>query len=76
MASFVVWVVFIVFVVLLGLIAHNFSLSTVRWVSAISALILVCAITKYGIDHWHQGHSNAPPTNLVNAFTEGVDGAH
>jgi hypothetical protein len=34
MASFVVWVVFIVFAVLLGLIAHNFSLSTVRWVSA------------------------------------------
>jgi hypothetical protein len=74
MASFVVWVVFIVFAVLLGLIAHNFSLSTVRWVSAISALILVCVITKYGIDHWHQGHSNTPPSNLVNAFTDGADG--
>jgi hypothetical protein len=74
MASLVVWAVFIAFVVLLGLIAHNFSLSTVRWVSAISAIILVCAITKYGIDHWHQAHSNTPPSNLVNAFTDGVDG--
>ena len=74
MASLVVWAVFIVFAVLLGLIAHNFSLSTVRWVSAISALILVCAITKYGIDHWHQAHSNTPPSNLVNAFTDGFDG--
>jgi len=74
MASFVVWVVFIVFAVFLGLIAHNFSLSAVRWVSAISALILVCAITKYGIDHWHQAHSNTSPTNLVNAFTDGADG--
>jgi hypothetical protein len=74
MASLVVWAVFIVSAVLLGLIAHNFSLSTVRWVSAISALILVCAITKYGIDHWHQAHSNTPPANLVNAFTDGFDG--
>jgi hypothetical protein len=74
MATLVVWAVFIVFAVLLGLIAHNFSLSTVRWVSAISALILVCAITKYGIDHWHQAHSSIPPSNLVNAFTDGVDG--
>ncbi len=74
MASLVVWAVFIVFAVLLGLIAHNFSLSTVRWVSAISAIIMVCAITKYGIDHWHQAHSNTPPSNLVNAFTDGVDG--
>jgi hypothetical protein len=73
MASFVLWAACIVFAVLLGLIAHNFSLSTVRWVSAISALILVCVITKYGIDHWHQGHSNTPPSNLVNAFTDGAD---
>ena len=74
MATLVIWVIFIVFAVLLGLIAHNFSLSTVRWVSAISALILVCSITKYGIDHWYQAHSNTPPSNLVNAFTDGVDG--
>lgn len=74
MASFVVWAVFIVFAVLLGLVAQNFSLSAVRWVSAISALILVCVITKYGIDHWHQGHSNTSPTNLVNAFDDGADG--
>jgi len=73
MASFVVWAIFIVFAVLLGLIAHNFSLGAVRWVSAISALILVCVITKYGIDHWHQAHLNTPPTNLVNAFTAGAD---
>jgi hypothetical protein len=74
MATLVVWAIFVVFAVLLGLIAHNFSLSTVRWVSAISAIIVVCAITKYGIDHWHQAHSNTPPSNLVNAFTDGVDG--
>ena len=74
MATLVVWAIFVVFAVLLGLIAHNFSLSTVRWVSAISAIIMVCAITKYGIDHWHQAHSNTPPSNLVNAFTDGVDG--
>ena len=73
MASLVVWAVFVVFTVLLGLVAYYFSLSTVRWVSGIGAVILVCAITKYGIDLSHQPHSNNPPANLVNAFTGGVD---
>jgi len=74
MTSLVVWAVFVVFFVLLGLVAHNFSLGTVRWISGITAVILVCAITRYGIDLWHQAHSNAPPSNLVNAFTAGADG--
>lgn len=74
MASLVIWVVFGAFAVLLGLVAYNFNLRTVRWVSGISAVILVCATTKYGIDLWNQAHSDAAPSNLVNAFTAGVDG--
>src|SRR6201996_1537216 len=75
MASWVVWAVFIAVAVMLGLIAHNFSLRTVRWVSAITALALVCVITKYGINLWLQQHPQSPSTNLnlVNAFTGGVD---
>jgi hypothetical protein len=74
MASLVVWAIFVVLAVLLGLAAHNFNVRTVRWVSGIAAVILVCVITKYGIDLWHQAHSNAAPSNLVDAFTAGVDG--
>ena len=75
MASLVVWAVFIAVAVLLGLIAHNFSLSTVRWVSAITAVVLVCVITKYGINLWLQQHpqSQSANLNLVNAFAGGVD---
>jgi hypothetical protein len=74
MASLVIWAVFGAFAVLLGLVTYNFNLRTVRWVSGISAVILVCATTKYGIDLWNQAHSDAAPSNLVNAFTAGVDG--
>src|ERR1700761_1465349 len=75
MASLVVWAVFIAVAVMLGLIAHNFSLRTVRWVSAIIAVVLVCVITKYGINLWLQQHpqSQSANLNLVNAFTGGVD---
>ena len=75
MASLVVWAVFIAVAVLLGLVAHNFSLRTVRWVSAITAVALLCLITKYGINLWLQQHlqSQSANLNLVNAFTGGVD---
>jgi hypothetical protein len=73
MASLVVWAAFVVVAVLLGSIAHNFSLRTMRLVSAITAVILVCLITKYGINLWLQAHPDSPPSNLVNAFTCGVD---
>jgi hypothetical protein len=75
MASLVVWTAFIAVAVLLGLIAHNFSLRTVRWVSVITAVALVCVITKYGINLWFQQHPQSQPANLnlVNAFTGGVD---
>src|ERR1700739_1693892 len=75
MASLVVWAVFVAVAVLLGLIAHNFSLRAVRWVSAITAVALVCVITKYGINLWLQQHpqSQSPNLNLVNAFTGGFD---
>jgi hypothetical protein len=74
MASLVTWAVFGVCAVLLGLVACNFNLRTVRWVAGIIAVILVCATTKYGIDLWNQAHSEAAPANLVDAFTAGVDG--
>jgi hypothetical protein len=73
MASLVVWAVFAVAGVSLGLVAHNFSVRTLRWVSAIIAVILACVITRYGIDLWLQAHPESPPSNLVNAFTGGVD---
>src|ERR1700733_4709460 len=73
MASLVVWAVLVGVAVLLGLIAHNFSVCTVRWVSGITAVILISVITKYGVDLWLQAHPKSPPSNLVNAFTTGVD---
>lgn len=75
MTSLLVWAVFVAFAVLLGLIAHNFSLRTLRCVSAIAAVVLVSVITKHGIDLWLQEHPKSPPSelNLVNAFTDGVD---
>jgi hypothetical protein len=73
MASYVVGAAFIIAAVLLGLVAHNFSVRTLRRVSAITAVILVCVITKYGINLWLQAHPQSPPSNLVNAFTGGVD---
>jgi hypothetical protein len=73
MASLVVWAVLVGVAVLLGLIARNFSVCTVRWVSGITAVILISVITKYGVDLWLQAHPKSPPSNLVNAFTTGVD---
>jgi len=73
MASLVVWVVFIVVAVLLGLTAHNFSLRTLRWVSAITAVILVCVLIRYGISLWLHAQHKSPPSNLVDAFTGGAD---
>jgi hypothetical protein len=75
MASLVVWAVFVAVSLLLGLTAHNFSLRTTRWVSAITVVVLVCLITKYGINLWFQQHpqSQSANLNLVNAFTGGVD---
>jgi hypothetical protein len=49
MASLVVWAVFMITAVLLSSVAHNFSVRTVRWISAITALILVCASGRYVI---------------------------
>ncbi len=73
MASLVIWGILIGVTVLLGLVAHNFGLCTVRWVSAITAVILISVITKNGINVWLQAHPKSPPSNLVNAFTTGVD---
>jgi len=68
MVSIVVWAVLAAVGILLGVIASWFSLSTVRWVSLCTALILAAAITTYGLSQ----PAGRNPT-LVNAFTNGAD---
>lgn len=68
MASWVAWSVLAIVAVLLGLVGTFFSLRTLRWFSAITAVAVVIAITRYGY-----GISHPPASNLANAFTSGSD---
>ena len=68
MASWVVWSVLAVVAVSLGLVATFFSLRTLRWFSAITAVAVVIAITRYGY-----GIAHPPASNLANAFMSGAD---
>jgi hypothetical protein len=68
MISVVVWAVLAFVAILLGVVASCFNVRTLRWVSAITALLLVGALTRYGLTHPAKGNSD-----LVSAFTTGVD---
>jgi hypothetical protein len=66
--SVVVWAVLAFVAILLGVVASCFSLRTLRWVSVFTVLFLAGGLTRYGLTHPENGN-----TDLVSAFTSGVD---
>src|ERR1700746_993083 len=74
MNSWLIWVVWgaVTFVaVLLGFVGRHFSLRTLRYVTAITAAVLVVLVTRYGLTH----SANPAPasSDLANSFTQGAD---
>jgi hypothetical protein len=73
MASWVAWLVFVVVAVALGGVASNFSVRTVRWVTAVIAVALVISVTAYGLNSARSlGMSSGAP-DLQTAFAKGAD---
>ncbi len=69
MTSWVTWVVFVVVAAALGVVATHFSVRTVRYFTAGTALILIVAVTGYGLTRpW------LAPRDLETAFAWGADG--
>src|SRR5215469_15287576 len=71
MASWVAWVVFLVVAAALRFVAGDFSLRTVRYFTAGTAIALVVAVTMYGLTHPAQ--SPQSPPDLETAFARGAD---
>jgi hypothetical protein len=68
MSSWLVWGVFAIAAVLLGWIGYHFTVRTLRFVTAGFALAVAMLVTRYGVTH-----PAGAPTDLVNAFTRGMD---
>lgn len=68
MSSWLVWGVFAIAAVLLGWIGYHFTVRTLRFVTAGFALGVAMLVTRYGVTH-----PAGAPTDLVNAFTRGMD---
>jgi hypothetical protein len=68
MNSWLVWGVFAVAVVFLGWVGYHFTVRTLRFVTVAFAVVVVVLVTGYGVTHPARA-----PTDLVNAFTRGVD---
>ena len=68
MNSWVVWGVFAIAAALLGWVGYHFTVRTLRFVTAGLALAVAVLVTRYGVTH-----PIGASTNLVNAFTRGMD---
>lgn len=68
MNSWVVWGVFVIAAVLLGWVGYHFTVRTLRFVTAGLVLAVAVLVTRYG-----GTHPVGASTNLVNAFTRGMD---
>jgi hypothetical protein len=68
MSSWLVWGVFAIATVLLGWIGYHFTVRTLRFVTAGFALAVAMLVIRYGVTH-----PASAPTDLVNAFTRGMD---
>jgi hypothetical protein len=66
--SWVVWGVFVCVAVLLGFVARYFSLRTLRYVTAVTAVALTVLVTQYGLTHPAKTDSD-----LASSFTQGAD---
>jgi hypothetical protein len=69
LTSGIVWAILIIDGAALGLVGFWFSLRTLRWFTGVTSLILVIAITRFGLTH-----PEHTPADLVDAFLRGVDG--
>ena len=69
MHSWFVWLVFAIVCILLGFVGYHFAVRTLRVVTAVFALAVVVAITRYGVAH----HGAGTHADLVNSFTQGFD---
>ena len=67
MSTYVAWVIFVVVAALLGFVGYHFSVRTVRWLTAITALGLALAITAYGL-----ARSGPASSNLESSFALGA----
>ena len=68
MSSWFVWAVVASVAVLLGWIGYHFTVRTLRFVTAGFALAVAMLVTRYGV-----AHPAGAPTDLVDAFTRGMD---
>ena len=68
MSSWLVWGVFAIAAVLLGWIGYHFTVRILRFVTAGFALAVAMLVIRYGVTH-----PAGAPTDLVNAFTRGMD---
>ena len=68
MTSWLVWGVFAIAAVLLGWVGYHFTVRTLRFVTAGFALAVAMLVTRYGATH-----PAGAPTDLVDAFTRGMD---
>ena len=80
MHSWLVWSVALLAAVLLGFVGYHFTVRVLRFFTAAFAVAAVVFTTRYGVTHRFvlstrpgAKHLAPPPTDLVNAFTRGVD---
>jgi len=71
MTSWVTWGLFVVVAVALGVVASYFSVRTVRLFTAATAIVLVVAVTEYGLAH--PARPPRAPQDLQTAFARGAD---
>lgn len=69
MTSWVVWAVAIVVAALIGFAATHFSVRTLRYVTAVTVIALLIAVTAYG----QSPPGGRPPSDLETAFALGAD---
>ena len=74
MNSWVIWVVwgaFMFVAVLLGFVGRHFTVRTLRYVTTVTAAVVVVLVTQYGLTH-PANQANAS-SDLANSFTQGAD---
>src|SRR5512146_1508522 len=71
MTSWVTWGVFVAVAVTLGLVGNCFSVRTVRLFTVATAIVLVVAVTVYGLTH--PAKPPQAPQDLQTAFARGAD---
>ena len=75
MNSWIIWAVWGTFAcvaVLLGFVGRHFSVRTLRYVTAVTAVVLAVLVTRYGLTTHPAGPTQAP-ADLANSFTQGAN---